>query len=350
MRQKHFPELMETMNSRNALVDLQVWLGYDRVYTVEPVGHAGGLALFWKKSVNVKLLDVNKNMLDCIIQLGDVSFFTTCIYGPTDFKRRLALWEKLSRIGVNRQESWCVFGDFNDLLHNGEKYGGVWRKDESFEPFNQMVKACRLVELQSHGNGFTWSGLRGDSWVHTRLDRCFGNKAWAKKFPSSNQTFLDKRGSDHRPVLIHLIEAQEKYKGWFRFDRRFLEVEGVQANVENAWNFASSGANVSVVNCLKACRRSLSGLKKHVTMNSRDKISSAEAELEREQSAFHQSTDRIRFLKQELMKAHREEEIYWWQKSKDKWLLRGDKNSKFFHNSVKAARGRNSIDKLVNTA
>lgn len=162
--------------------------------------------------------------------------------------------------------------------------------------------------------------------------------------------FLDKRGSDHRPVLIRLIEAQENYRGWFRFDRRFLEVDGVQANVINAWEFASSGSHVSVTNCLKVCRRSLSGLKKQTNMNSRDKILTAEAALECEQSAFHQSTERIRFLKQELMKAHREEEIYWWQKSKDKWLHRGDKNSRFFHNSVKAARGRNTIDKLTNAA
>lgn len=259
------------------------------------------------------------------------------------------MWERLSRIGVNRTESWCVFGDFNDILHNGKKFGGVWRADESFEPFNQMVRSCKLEELQSHGNGFTWSGLRSKSWVHTRLDRCFGNAAWFKKFPSSNQTFMDKRGSDHRPVLIHLIEAQEKYRGWFRFDQRFLEVEGVQANVANAWNFASSRGNKTVSTCLQACRRSLSGLKKQVNMNSKDKIQQAEAALENEQSGFHQSTERIRFLKHELVKAQQEEELYWWQKSRDKWLTRGDKNSNFFHNSVKAARVKKSVDKLKNS-
>ncbi|WZZ02029.1 hypothetical protein YC2023_074357 [Brassica napus] len=173
-----------------------------------------------------------------------------------------------------------------------EKTGGVWRQDESFAPFNQMINACKLEELQSHGNGFTWSGLRSNSWVHTRLDRCFGNRAWFKKFPCSNQTFLDKRGSDHRPVLIHLIESQEKYRG--------------------------------------------------------DRIHQAEAALEHEQSALQQSTARIRLLKEDLVKAQRDEETYWWQKSRDKWLSRGDRNSHFFHISVNAARARNNIDKLVN--
>lgn len=189
---------MEIKNIKNVLVDLQVWLGYERVYTVGARVLSGGLALFWEKSVNMDVLYADKNVLDCHIQFGSFVFSRTCVYGDPILKESHKMGERITR-----------FGDFNDLLHNGEKTGGPARASDSFEDFGNMIKGCGMIELPSHGNAFTWGGWRHSLYTQSKLDRCFGNKLWYMMFPVANQKFLEMRGSDHRPVLISFVASQD---------------------------------------------------------------------------------------------------------------------------------------------
>ena len=56
------------------------------------------------------------------------------VYGDPSGINRSEIWERLSRIGVCRKGSWCMLGDFNDILHNGEKTGVPVRNDSTFVP------------------------------------------------------------------------------------------------------------------------------------------------------------------------------------------------------------------------
>lgn len=151
------------------------------MFTVNPVDLSGGLSLFWKSAVDVDIKYFSKNLLDCHIQYGGVSYFFSYIYGEPVIKYRPRLWERITRIGIQRKKSWSMMRDFNDVLHNGEKVGGHCRNEFSFDHFVNMIKAYQMVEIPSHGNGFTWGGMRcNKKYIQCKLDRSFGNKEWNK--------------------------------------------------------------------------------------------------------------------------------------------------------------------------
>ncbi|KAG7540714.1 Reverse transcriptase domain [Arabidopsis thaliana x Arabidopsis arenosa] len=350
LRKKHFPEvlfLMETMNCKNVIVDIQVWLGYDHVYTVDPVGTCGGLALFWKNNVDIEIKFADKNVLDLFVQLGSNNFFVSCVYGNPNASMRQEVWERLTRIGASRKESWCMVGDFNEILNNSEKIGGPRRCESSFKPFSTMLSDCGMTELASSGNSFTWGGRRQKLWIQCKLDRGFGNKSWMGMFPASNQGFLPKRGSDHRPVLVNLVSSQASYKGSFRFDKRMLHKPLVKEAITIAWNSSVNSADDGVSTRLRKCRKALSKWKKENDLNSKVKITALENDLEFVQSAACPSSIRINQLKNSLVEAYREEESHWQQKSIATWLHSGDKNTKYFHASVKNTRSKNGLSKLL---
>ena len=349
-RRLYFPEimfLMETKNCRNVLVDLQEWLGYDRVFTVDPRGLSGGLALFWKSTIKLDIKYADKNLIDMQVQFGEFSFFLSCIYGEPAQEGKSIVWERLSRIGVGRKEQWCLVGDFNEILNNNEKLGGPARAEESFQPFGDMLSACGMEELESSGDRFTWSGQRWKKWIQCCLDRAFGNKEWLRLFPGSNQKFLDKRGSDHRPVLLNLRSSHVTFKGQFRFDKKFIFLPVVKKKIQESWSANCVGAeNRNVSKRLRDCRGVLSRWKKSRVFNARDRIHLLEHRLEWFESRNYPCFHAIRVIKKELYKAYREEEIFWQQRSRERWLRHGDRNSKFFHDSVKSDHSRKLLSKI----
>lgn len=163
--------------------------------------------------------------------------------------RRRAVWEVLRDISLTRVGGWFLIGDFNELLNNGEKLGGPAREESSFFEFRAMQRDCRLKEPPSFGDPFSWAGVieiftngvKEKVWVQCRLDRAFGNAELFRLFPGAHIKYLERTGSDHRPVLASLVPAQTRRKGRFTFDKRWCTKPEVMEVVRKGWNLNTGG-------------------------------------------------------------------------------------------------------------
>lgn len=138
---------METKNCLRFVKGIQSGLGYSNLRTVEPLGYSGGLAIFWKESIHIDFLQEDKNLIDMKVRKERRSWYLTCVYGHPATNLRPLVWERLERIGVSRKELWCMIGDFNEILSNDEKKGGVLRQATTFRPFRTMLENCDMKEL-----------------------------------------------------------------------------------------------------------------------------------------------------------------------------------------------------------
>ena len=202
---------METKNPDEVVLKKLDHLRYECKHLVSPIGHgAGGLALFWKQELHLKILDSSPNVIDTIIVFEGKKFYSFFVYGNTDKKLRQNLWDHLLGLALSREDAWSVTGDLNDILSNDEKNGGSIRLEGSFSSLRTFFSEADLFDLQHTGDPLSWMGKRGNDVVRCRLDRAVANTRWAECFPSARCQYLGFEGSDHKPLISLLIKVGEE--------------------------------------------------------------------------------------------------------------------------------------------
>ena len=69
--------------------------------------------------------------------------------------QRLPLWGTLCSLASNMNDSWCVLGDFNSVLHQGERIGGAEVTANEMQDFGDCINTCGLQEFNYIGAFFT---------------------------------------------------------------------------------------------------------------------------------------------------------------------------------------------------
>nr|GEV36798.1 RNA-directed DNA polymerase, eukaryota [Tanacetum cinerariifolium] len=199
------------------------------------------------------------------------------------------------------------------------------------------------------GYTFTWSHPSGSKM--SKLDRFLDSEGIFLIFPSIMAVCLDCHFSDHRPII--LCEVQADFGPIpFRFYHYWISLEGFDAMVEQTWrSFSHNDAKMMI-----RFKKKIQDLKVRIRAWINDKRSSVSGEkdsIKKELSDIDRLLDggdvsdsnllRRSELHRNLYNINQMESKAYIQKSKIKWAIKGDENSKFFHGLINKKRSQFAI-------
>lgn len=132
-------------------------------------------------------------------------------------------------------------GDFNAIISQNEKKGGLSFASSSSHNFASDLSNLGLIDLGFHGYPYTWSNKRvGIDNIQQRLDRGVGNTDWISLFPLATIHHLPAIGSDHAPILLNTsVETNEPKP--FRFENMWIDDKSCFDTVHQGWNLNHFG-------------------------------------------------------------------------------------------------------------
>ncbi|XP_074356116.1 uncharacterized protein LOC141695803 [Apium graveolens] len=316
VRKPDFLFLSETFSNASRIEVLRIKFGFFQCFSVDSVGHSGGLAVFWKHQVNCEISGFSRNHVDVVFNENNVaSWRLSCFYGFPERHRRSNSWHFIRTLAGVSNLPWCIFGDFNDLLHQSDKTGGK----------------------------YTWEKGRGtDRWVRERLDRAFVSSSWLRKFPLCKLIVHHVTYSDHDPINLDLLSVNCSRKQFrFKFENTWLEEPAFRKDVVDHWLDLPS---IHILPKLISVSSFMARWGRNFFHKFREKIKKLKDSLSKLVDRTDTTGLSLYFAEREkLDELLRLEEVYWKQRAKTFWLAEGDENTKFFHANASARRKTNRI-------
>jgi hypothetical protein len=175
---------------------------------------------------------------------------------------------------------WCIIGDFNDLLTQGDKRGIHPHPNWLCNGFRSAVSDCDLTDIHLEGYPYTWIKSRGSPEViEERLDRAMANTLWLTSYPGVKLVNLISSHSDHSPILLQnspIILNSRNYS--FRFENNWLKEDDINEVVVDAWG---GERDADIIARTASCAEKLKWWGRRKRMRFKQEVAECSEEIER---------------------------------------------------------------------
>ncbi|KAL6576888.1 hypothetical protein OROMI_011164 [Orobanche minor] len=283
--------------------------------------------LFTETDTRIQILKNTEQMLHVEVNCSSIPtvFLLTVVYGRNTKIQRRDLWD--------------------DLLSVSQNQGGACPIQSDMEEFSHCLLNCNLSDVGFAGTPFTW--YRDGVWQ--RLDRILVSPEWYSSFPSMSIRHLPKYQSDHNSLLCQFDPNIVIRKTSFRFQNMWVKHHLFLPTVQESWGIHTfSRGMFKLSEKLVRLKYTPKEWNTHHFGNIFNKIDQAQYAVEVAEKDFDYdpSTSNRSYLNKmnaNLTLTLSMEEDFWKQKANMKWMLEGERNSKFFHNLVKKKRQKNFL-------
>ena len=237
-----------------------------------------------------------------------------------------------------------------------EKLGGINQTNKAMEGFKNWIQKDSLLDIKTKNGIYTWNNRRkGYCYIAERLDRFF-LKGELNMDNLLIAEILPMAGSDHFPVKMEIKEQSKPSRNPFKCEKMWFMDRNFMDQIRDWWQEDQfDGSRMfCLVSKLKNLKQKIINWNKiHFKNIFQEKldIEAKMSNLNKEIIAKGMNYESFQLEKEYLLK-HEEilakEEIFWRQKSREKWLLEGDRNTKYFHNSTINNRNYINIAKIKN--